>query len=351
MKARTLAALSASLLLASATASAQTKPLPAPPAPPAAPAPPTAPAPAPASPASTSAGAARPAPLSEALTGDAKIEYESAKLLYTNGDFASALIKFSAAHERSKDPRLLWNMAACEKSLRHYARALGLVRTYVADTTGAVSDEDRRDATELIKLLEQLTTKLRVNVSETGAEVLVDEAVVGTSPVEPLVIDLGTRKVRARKAGFADAAKEVTTTGGPELVVDLAMTKALHEGRVVVHAGPRDAIAIDGRVVGTGSFSANVPSGGHTLRVSAPNMRPYQSEILVSDGQPREISVTLEPESKGVPTWLWIAGGAVVASGLAVGGYFLFRQDATYEGPEGNLSPGIVQASAPIRFR
>ena len=37
--------------------------------------------------------------------------------------------------------------------------------------------------------------------------------------------------------------------------------------------------------------------------------------------------------------------------GLAVGGYFIFKQDPKYEGPNGNLSPGVVQANAPIRFR
>lgn len=38
-------------------------------------------------------------------------------------------------------------------------------------------------------------------------------------------------------------------------------------------------------------------------------------------------------------------------SGMTVGGYFLFRKtDSTYEGPTGNLNPGIIQASHPIRF-
>jgi hypothetical protein len=52
-----------------------------------------------------------------------------------------------------------------------------------------------------------------------------------------------------------------------------------------------------------------------------------------------------------MPAWVWIAGGAVVAGGLSVGGYFLFKGGGdTYEGPTGNLSPGIVNASRPIRF-
>ncbi len=288
---------------------------------------------------------------SETLSGEAKTEYESAKLLYANGDYATALLKFSAAYERSKDPRLLWNMAACEKSLRRYSRALALLRAFVVDPSRVVSDTERSEAQDLIKVMESLTTTLRVTVSEPGAEVLVDDEVVGTSPIDPIVIDLGTRKLRARMAGFRDATKEISTTGGPEVAVELVLSKVVHEGRVVVNAGPRDAISIDGKVLGTGSWSGALPSGGHTLRVTAPNMRPYQSEILVLDDQTREIAITLESEPTRIPAWAWIAGGVLATSGLAIGGYFVFRQEPTYDGPTGNLSPGIVQASTPIRMR
>jgi hypothetical protein len=79
-------------------------------------------------------------------------------------------------------------------------------------------------------------------------------------------------------------------------------------------------------------------------------MSPDQSEVVVQDDQPREVGVTLDPEpSRGVPAWVWIAGGVVAAGGLAVGGYFLFKPTSTYEGPVGNLGTGVVYASVPHR--
>ena len=54
---------------------------------------------------------------------------------------------------------------------------------------------------------------------------------------------------------------------------------------------------------------------------------------------------------QGLPAWAWITGGVVLTGGLAAGGYFMFKQDPKYDGPTGNLSPGVVQANAPIRFR
>lgn len=63
-----------------------------------------------------------PKSLADTLTGDAKAEYEAGKLLYQDGDFKNALAKFQKAQELSKDARLSWNIAACEKNLRHYTR-------------------------------------------------------------------------------------------------------------------------------------------------------------------------------------------------------------------------------------
>jgi hypothetical protein len=78
-------------------------------------------------------------------------------------------------------------------------------------------------------------------------------------------------------------------------------------------------------------------------------MSPYQTEVLLQDGQARDIDVTLNPEPrKGLlPLWAWAVGGAVVAGGLATGGYFLLKPGpATYTGPSGSLNPGIAQETS-----
>src|SRR3954463_12307468 len=74
-----------------------------------------------------------PKPLSQSLSGEAQAAYKSAKLLFEDGDHVGALTKFKRAFELSNDPRLLWNMAVCEKELRHYARSAGLVSRYVKE--------------------------------------------------------------------------------------------------------------------------------------------------------------------------------------------------------------------------
>lgn len=290
-------------------------------------------------------------PLAQTLSGEAKAQYESGKLLFRDGDYAGALVKFSSAHESSKDARLLWNMAACEKSLRRYSRALKLVRQYLAEGGTLLSAQDRAEANELVEVMEPLTAKLRVTVDEPDSEISIDDEAVGTSPIEPVVVDIGSRKVRVRKSGFEEVTKVMPVGGAAEVTLDVKMVRTVHEGRLVVRA-PEDAtIAIDGEVVGAGTWSGTLPSGGHTLRVTAPSKQPYQSEVLIQDRATREIGVTLDREpGKGLPAWAWVAGGVVVAGGLGTAGYLLFRTESTYQGPAGNLQPGVVQASRPITF-
>ncbi len=289
--------------------------------------------------------------LAESLEGEAKASYDSAKLLYVDRDFEGARVKFAAAYDASKDPRLLWNVAACEKNLRRYAKALKLVRSYVANGGALLTDQDRAEADELIKIMEPLTAKLVVRVSEPGADVTIDDESVGQSPVPTTTVDLGTRRVRVKKALYDDVVREIAVGGAPEIAIDVVLVRTVHEGRVIVNAQPGDVIAIDGATVGTGSWAGTLTSGGHSLHVTNPKKLPYDTEIVVSDKQVREIPVTLQAApSGGLPTWAWIAGGAVIVSGMTVGGYFLFRTKDTYDGPHGNLDPGLIQASHPIRF-
>jgi len=290
-----------------------------------------------------------PAPLAETLTGDAKADYERAKLLYADGDHANAYKNFASAYDRSKDPRLLWNMAACQKLQRRYAKTLTLVRQYMKDADAQMTEQERADAAELVKIIEPLTGTLRVVVSEPGAEVSVDGEALGASPVEPVLLDRGTRKIRVTKPEFTEVALDHKLEDA-QSTAEIKLVKIVHEGRLVVRAAAGASIAVDGVVVGSGVWSGTLPSGGHTLRVTQPKMRPHQTEVLVQDNQTRELPITLEPEpSKGMPVWVWITGGAVLVGGLVVGGVVLATSGkSTYDGPPGTL--GTVQAAWPIRF-
>jgi hypothetical protein len=112
-------------------------------------------------------------------------------------------------------------------------------------------------------------------------------------------------------------------------------------------AGPEDTITLDGTAVGRERFDSSVAPGAHALRVTASGMKPYEVSLDLGDDATRTVQVTLEKERGAV--WPWIAAGVVVAAGLGVGAYFIFKpSDHQAEQPPGNLQPGLVNMS---RFR
>jgi hypothetical protein len=86
-------------------------------------------------------------PLAQTLQGPAKDAYSSAGLLFNNGDFAGAFTKYRAAYDLAKDPRLLYNMALCEKNIRHYAQMQVLLLRYERESGPTLSAE-HKDAVE-----------------------------------------------------------------------------------------------------------------------------------------------------------------------------------------------------------
>lgn len=287
------------------------------------------------------AKAVAPKSLANTLTGAAKAEYEAGKLLYQDGDFTNARAKFQKAHELSSDARLFWNIAACEKNLRHYTRVLAAVERYQKEGGATLTDQDRLDADDLAKTVRTLVSTLKLSVEEPGADVFVDGEKVATSPLTaPLLVDAGARKIRVVKPGFKEVVKTEQIAGATEVTLVVKLEKELHEGRLLVEAGPKDAIFIDGKAVATGRWEGVLPSGGHVLKVTAPSMVLYQSEIVVQDGSSRRIPITLERKFP-LAIVLGTTGGALAAAGAVIAIVLLTRPSAP-DATKGTLSPGVV---------
>jgi PEGA domain len=296
-----------------------------------------------------SPAAPAPVPLATSLPPSARASYDGAKLLFGDADYSGALLKFTQAYEEAKDARLLWNMAACEEKLRHYAKASALVTRYVAEADANLTAQDRSDAAELIQTLATVTAPLVLTSDVPGVDITIDGEPAGTTPIAaPISVDQGTRHIVGKKDGYQDSAKELTVIGGAPASVTLTMVKVVHEARLTVGAGDHDAISLDGAVVAEGRFNGVIASGGHTLRVTAPGMRSYQTELTLTDGDTRTVSVALEAEVKPFPWWLVATGGGVLIAGAGIGGYFLFKP-TNGQAPVGTAAPGTVQLSSLTR--
>lgn len=287
---------------------------------------------APAAPPAAAPAAASIPPLSESLVGEAKASYDAGKVLFRDRDFGGSLVKFQAAYDKSKDARLKWNIAACEKNQRHYARVQKLIREYMTEGGDKLTAQDMEDARELLKTIEPFVVRLKLTVSQPGASVFIDDELIGKTPIaEAIVVDIGQRKVKIVKDDYEEFAQNVVVGDSAEKVLDVKMVARVREGKVIIKAPEGATIYIDGQPVGTTVYNATMSAGGHTVKVMQKGMVPYQSELVVEDKKTRSVDVQLQAEKGGgVPAWVWVvSGGVVLAAGITVGTYFLVKPNET----------------------
>jgi tetratricopeptide (TPR) repeat protein len=146
---------------------------------------------------------------------EAARRFEHAIKLYEDGDYTLALAEFERVHELVPDYRVLYNIGQVSMQLGRYARALRTLREYVS-RGGAELPAERRSAVQAdLASLEARTATIKLNVQPEGTEVSIDGTVVGKSPlVEPLVVDVGERRVQARASGYVTTSQTLTLAGG-----------------------------------------------------------------------------------------------------------------------------------------
>jgi hypothetical protein len=282
---------------------------------------------------------AAPASLSATLEGPAKQAYESAKLLATNRDFAGALAEFKRAYSLSKDARLLFNMAICEKELHHYARMRALLERYLREGANVATQESLTSAQDALTAIKPLVAEVALHVNEAGAEVIIDGEPIGTTPLAgPVPIDLGTHQVTVKKTGFETFVNTLETAGGTAATLSVSLKLQRHVAQLVVSAQDDATIVVDGNTASRGRFDAQLPAGAHELSVSAPGKRIYKVPLDLHDGETRTLQVALEDEPHGGSAWPWILGGVAIAAGATTGAYFLLQPHD--QSGAGGIPPG-----------
>ncbi len=290
--------------------------------------------------------AAAPAvkPLGESLTGPARDDYEAARTLYEQNDFAGAGAKLQQAYDRSKDPRLLWNIASCEKNLRHYARVEALLTRYLSEGHSVLTKENEAEARAVLAAVHQFVSPLDLTVNEAGALVFVDDQQAATTPLQaPIPVDVGTHQLRITKSGFKPFVQDLTVGGGAPMKVTATLAPSV--ARLVVVTADTNVVSIDGKVAGSGRVEMSLPPGTHAVRVAAEGRTPQESQVDLAGDDARTMQIALE-RTGGKPVWPWIAGGVALAAGATVGAIFIFKsKDPEGSAPSGSLAPNTVQFS------
>lgn len=165
---------------------------------------------------------------------------------------------------------------------------------------------------------------LVIQTTHEGAEVLVDEELVGTTPLDPIALSPGSHTLRVRLPGYTEYTDVVQIAAGQtnEVPVDLL---ALSEVLEVTTTPPGAHVYVDGNFMGESPVELDLIEGTRSLRIVLRGYHEVIREVEARAGSRDELSLELEalpPDALlGGPdttewyeepiTWIAIGGGAV----------------------------------------
>ncbi len=243
---------------------------------------------------------------------------------FHDGDYPSALVEFRRAHELSPDYRVLYNLGQTSRELKDHAGALTAFERYLAEGQGALAPKRRREVEGAVAQLRPKVATLRVGVDVAGAEVSVDDEPVGVTPLEaPLTLNVGRRKIAARRAGYAPAQRSVDLAGADDVSLSLELaplpSAAPKEPPAPRPAAtPRPPAPPPPRERGVWPWVGVAGTGVLAVTAGALGVQSLRAQASFEDSLGRQTSASEVDDGRSkVKTW---ALAADVAGGLAVAG-------------------------------
>ncbi|MET0284147.1 MAG: PEGA domain-containing protein [Polyangiales bacterium] len=153
---------------------------------------------------------------------EARARYERAVKLYEDGVYDAALAELTRAYELNPSYKVLFNIGQVRVALQDYAGAVDTFQTYLREGGGNIPQQRSEQVRKELARIEQRVARIGVETDVQGAEVLVDDVVVGTAPLaNALLVNSGTRRVAVRHPDYQVQTQRVTLAGGEQRTLSL----------------------------------------------------------------------------------------------------------------------------------
>jgi hypothetical protein len=239
--------------------------------------------------------------------------------LSEDGDWRAAVIEFERAYAIAPNFRVLYDIGQCHYQLHDYPAALDAFRRYLAEGQALVPPERRAKVESDIDSLRGRVASLRLSASVDGAEVGVDDLVVGTTPIAaPVVVSAGRHKLTASKAGLPEVVRYVDIAGEETLDVALDLGP---QAEVPARAAPSArGRSLAPAVVAFGVTAVGVAVGSYFGLQAISNKRDLDQQCVF--GSCPESSKPLYAEAERNALLSTLGFGAAIA-GVGVGAMYL----------------------------
>jgi tetratricopeptide (TPR) repeat protein len=254
---------------------------------------------------------------------EARVHFDRGVELYREGSLDAALAEFERSNQLAPNYKILYNLAQVQAERHQYVAAVKLLTEYLQTGGNDIQPERRQLVTADLEKLRQRIASLSVEVNVDGAEVFVNDISVGRSPLpDPVLVNVGTCRVRAEKSGHPSQMKTITVAGADRPRVKLELVA----GPVVAQQAPRPTTTITTSDMTPFwiSLGATVVLGGATAVFGALTLSANQELDQALDHFPAQEDA-VESARQDVKTMAALTDGfaaaTIVGAGFAV--YFL----------------------------
>jgi hypothetical protein len=229
---------------------------------------------------------------------EAKRHYEVAEKLYAQAQYEPALSEYLTSYKLDATKRSpLRNAADCQRKLNRFADAYESYARLLEAHGAKLKPAERKAIERELAELGQLTGAIEVVVNEAGAEVAVDGAAIGSSPLARAKrVSIAKHKVRVTKPGFDpfEADVEIASMSAVKVSVELRPESALGRLSVREQSGKPVHVLVDGKDVGPAPWEGELPPGDHTLELKGDKLSAEKRTITIARKEAAQVVLAAE---------------------------------------------------------
>jgi len=198
--------------------------------------------------------------------------FKKATALYDEGNYEAALVEFKTSYKVLPNWKLLYYIGLTRQALNDYVGAEKDFTAYLEEGKDKVPEDKRSSVEESLKKLSGYVGSILIRVDVDGADVFVNDALVGKSPLEgPVRLNLGNYRISTKKEGFEDFIEDVELPGGEtlELHVEMKAKAAAPSDKLVLEKPQTEPEKKQKKPVKPAAFYAVVGLTGALLAATA----------------------------------------------------------------------------------
>jgi hypothetical protein len=163
-----------------------------------------------------------PARPDEKERAEASAHFRRGVELFQEEAFRAALVEFERADALAPDYRLQYNIGQTKLRLQDYLGVVQSYEKYLSVGGSAIPPERRTQVEDALVALRDRVGRIAITCNRNGAEVFIDDASAGTTPLPATVaINVGRHRVLVRTRDGASESKVVDVAGGDVAEVTL----------------------------------------------------------------------------------------------------------------------------------